>query len=271
MSQTVAAGVSSAQPPNSAIAAQTHVRGKTGADDDPKQTKATHTGESSEASGKQDAVQISPNAQARAYTNRAIIEAFKNVGLPVGAIPQDLRDEMEGLLAEHPKLANASADGQSPIDKIAGEFTPEKTADRIYGFAVSWYEKWRTDQKLEDSEESRKQFSEYIGKAVDKGIGEARQILGKVPDSIKAGIDETQSLVHSKLDDFVENGLATSADDLAAARDYGLSFNASFAGAAQNRKAFMTNMLDRVDQDGTLRLDSANSDEQTGSSLKVTG
>lgn len=93
----------------------------------------------------------------------------------------------------------------SPLD-----ISPEATAGRIVGFALGFFDKYAKQNGLEDNEEGRRQFADFIGGAISQGIDEARGILGALnaldPDT-GANIDKTASIISSRLEEFVKKGL----------------------------------------------------------------
>ena len=93
----------------------------------------------------------------------------------------------------------------SPLD-----ISPEATAGRIVGFALNFFDRYAKKNGLENNEEGRKQFADFIGGAISQGIEEARGILGALnaldPDT-GSNIDKTASIITSRLDEFVKKGL----------------------------------------------------------------
>lgn len=87
--------------------------------------------------------------------------------------------------------------------------SPEATADRIADFALNFFGKYAEKHGLENNEEGRQAFVDFIGKAVSQGIDEARGILGALnalnPDITK-NIDSTFELIQKRFGDFVKNG-----------------------------------------------------------------
>ena len=219
-----------------------------------------------------DSVRLSIDVQVRSYSNQLIMRAQRDAGLAIpGADPSqtDLTQELADLATANPTLVTKDDSGQSAADKLAADFAPDKVANRIVGFSTSYYDQWRTQHKLTDGQDARQQFADYIGKAVDSGIGDAKRMLGNVASSISDNIKSTQDQVHSLLDDFVKNGQTKTPEELAQAHSYGLSFNASFQAQSGDRGSFMKEMAARLNPDGTLRLDSPNA--SVGSTLSVTG
>jgi len=87
--------------------------------------------------------------------------------------------------------------------------SPEATADRIAGFALNFFGKYAENNKLENNEDGRRQFAEFIGKAINQGISEARNILGALqalnPD-VSSNIDKTSDIIQQRLENFILNG-----------------------------------------------------------------
>lgn len=226
-------------------------------------TKETKRGEDTEAasSDKADAVadeknapvdrvELSTHEQIRGMMTRALYEAFNRVreemrsALAPEDRKEDVGEKLLGLLADRSKLTEADATGQRPIDRLAAEYTPEKTSDRIFNFATSFYDMWRKER--EDTEETRQAYADYIGKAIDRGFGEAQNLLGALPDSVQAGINKTHELVFEKLGDFVKNGQTKTAEELSAAQAEGLRENQEYRAVSNDPVALMKKRLDAV-------------------------
>jgi len=90
--------------------------------------------------------------------------------------------------------------------------SPKATAGRIVDFALGAYDRYRENNKLEDTEEARAQFAEFIGGAINQGIAEARDILTAL-NSLTAEVDSnitlTADIIQERLADFVANGLSS--------------------------------------------------------------
>ncbi len=88
--------------------------------------------------------------------------------------------------------------------------SPDATADRIVGFALGFWDKYAKQHGLEDTEEGRQAFADFIGGAINKGIGEARGILtalSALSPEIDDNINKTSDIIQNRLKDFVSNGL----------------------------------------------------------------
>ncbi len=96
---------------------------------------------------------------------------------------------------------------QDALTKLQEYFSPEKTAGRILDVATSFFGVSETGQTEGNNEAARRKFADFIGKAIDTGFRQARQILGPLPEEIEAGVTKTHVLVFSGLEDFVKNGV----------------------------------------------------------------
>jgi hypothetical protein len=88
--------------------------------------------------------------------------------------------------------------------------SPDATADRIVNFALQFFSKYSENNGLANDEEGRRQFADFIGSAINKGIGEARDILQGLQvlsGNVNNQIDETADIISRRLEDFVANGL----------------------------------------------------------------
>ncbi len=87
--------------------------------------------------------------------------------------------------------------------------SPEATATRIVEFALGFFENYASRHKLNDDEEGRAAYVEFISKAVYKGIDEARGILNALnalnPD-VNGNIDKTTDLINQQFERFIVNG-----------------------------------------------------------------
>lgn len=89
--------------------------------------------------------------------------------------------------------------------------SPEATAQRIADFALGFFSKYAEQHGLEDNEEGRKQYADFIGAAIGQGIAEARDILtalSALNPEVNNQIDETASIISQRLEDFIANGLS---------------------------------------------------------------
>lgn len=85
--------------------------------------------------------------------------------------------------------------------------SPQATAERIVGFATNFYQAFRQQNPQLDDEDGLEQFMQEIGKGIDQGFADARDILTglkKLEGKVATDIDETYSLTQQGLQDFRE-------------------------------------------------------------------
>lgn len=117
------------------------------------------------------------------------------------------------MAAQAPQSADNSADTSTGATTETGlnktysneDTSPQATADRIVSFATNFYQAFREQNPELNDKDGLEQFMQEIGKGIDQGFADARDILtglkkleGKVADDI----DETYSLIQQGLQDF---------------------------------------------------------------------
>lgn len=109
------------------------------------------------------------------------------------------------------QLMNNAMKSFSPDDVMKGMqdyFSPEATAGRIVDFATMFFPLSDEFKDGGDTEETRKAFSERMGKAIQKGFDDAIGTLGgNYSGTVGEGVDKTHELVFKGLDDFVKKGM----------------------------------------------------------------
>ncbi|MDR0361391.1 MAG: DUF5610 domain-containing protein [Planctomycetota bacterium] len=95
----------------------------------------------------------------------------------------------------------------SLLDNLKEYFSPRNTADRIVDFASSFFPMSEQFKANGDTEGARSEFAETMREAIQKGFDQAMGKLGKVPGSVRDGIDETHRLTFQGIDDFVKYGM----------------------------------------------------------------
>jgi len=85
---------------------------------------------------------------------------------------------------------------------FTGDFTPEATAGRIRDFALSMFGTGVGNHTTEDTPESRREYTEYILPAIQKGFDEARAILGALAPEVESGISLTWTQIQEGLNQF---------------------------------------------------------------------
>ena len=95
--------------------------------------------------------------------------------------------------------------------------SPQATADRIVGFATNFYQAFRDQNPELNDEDGLEQFMQEIGKGIDQGFADARDILTglkKLEGKVATDIDETYSLIQQGLQEFKERTLKPKTDDI---------------------------------------------------------
>ncbi len=126
------------------------------------------------------------------------------------------KGQAQGIVLDraYEKLRAVVGDARTALGLAEGEeidTSPNATADRIADFAINFFSKYAENNGLEDNEEGRKAFADFIGGAINQGIEEAKGILTALPafdPEIQAGVEDTASYIQKRLDDFVKNGLS---------------------------------------------------------------
>ena len=96
--------------------------------------------------------------------------------------------------------------------------SPQATADRIVGFATNFYQAFREQNPELNDEDGLEQFMQEIGKGIDQGFADARDILTglkKLEGKVATDIDETYSLIQQGLQEFKERTLKPKTEDIA--------------------------------------------------------
>lgn len=143
-----------------------------------------------------------------AFSFSASFEFLQNIsgGSPVarGETPETT----DGGESAQTESAGAESTGETDLlAKLKEFFSPEKTAQRILDFALHFFP-MSSYGKEGNTEDTRQNFSDFIGKAIQTGFDQAFQILGTIPGEVKSTADKTHDLVFQGLDNFVKNGLS---------------------------------------------------------------
>ena len=126
------------------------------------------------------------------------------------------KKEAMGIVLEraYDKLRGVVGDARAALGIPEGaeiDTSPDATANRIADFALGFFGKYAENNGLENNEEGRAQFAEFIGAAISQGIEEARGILDSLSalnGEVNTDIDSTASIIQDRLNDFVKNGMA---------------------------------------------------------------
>lgn len=95
-----------------------------------------------------------------------------------------------------------AADPEETLTRLREAFTPQKTARRIAEFALSRYAR----RGEADTPEARAAYRDGILPAIERGYGEALELLGTLPEEVRAGLEETIRRVRDLLEVFVREG-----------------------------------------------------------------
>jgi len=85
------------------------------------------------------------------------------------------------------------------------DVSPEATAERIVSLSTGFFEAFKKQHAGEDESEVRQKFMDTIGKGIERGFAEAREILdglGVLEGDIANSIDQTHSLIQDGLANF---------------------------------------------------------------------
>ena len=103
-------------------------------------------------------------------------------------------------------VESAKADlGVSPDTSF--DVTPEATANRIVDFALLAFSQFQENHTDLSEEDVRTEFVEFIGKAIGKGVEEARDILtglNALTEEVDADITTTVDIINQRLQEFAD-------------------------------------------------------------------
>ena len=97
--------------------------------------------------------------------------------------------------------------------------SPEATADRIFNFAVGFYDAFCIQHPELDDETSRESFVDLVWGAVQQGIQESRDILAviaPIDEPVSADIDKIARILENKFTQFLESNSPESASGIVA-------------------------------------------------------
>lgn len=142
-------------------------------------------------------------ARRRAELNGAILETSLTVSISAGNQPLQLlfRSALEQLNEIlRPEFGEAAIE-----NAVSQDNTPEGTAGRIVTLATGFFASFAAQRPDADPAQLRRDFLELIGRGIDRGFAEAREILGglKVLEGdVATSIDKTYALVRQGLEAF---------------------------------------------------------------------
>lgn len=158
----------------------------------------------------------SASQMSRELSNATLLSALEEVSISSGNKAMTLLyraaiDAIDEYLAPT-KGPNAT---QRAFDEGV-DTSPEATAGRIVDFSTQFFSVYQGQNSSLSYEEQVDGFLEVIGGAIDKGIGEAKDILEGLQvyeGSIAEDVEATQALVHQGLEEFRERMLGESSQE----------------------------------------------------------
>lgn len=136
------------------------------------------------SSGFEDMMEFSPEAMAAARDANSIYQEMGSKLEPLKTLVEDALKEQSSLSFE--KKQSLQEKAQELLD---GYFSAENTADRIFGFAFSFF----------NGSQDRTAFAEEMKGYIDQGFAKAEKMLGGLADISY----ETRDLIYKKIEDFV--------------------------------------------------------------------
>ncbi|MFH1023203.1 MAG: DUF5610 domain-containing protein [Planctomycetota bacterium] len=110
---------------------------------------------------------------------------------------QAIRERYVGISGTTPEGDSSAAPGETGVqgllDRLMDEFSPEKTADRIFDFATKGFH---------PEEDTPGSFRDFILPWIEKGYQQAREDLGSLLDQVETEIARTMELVRERFDAF---------------------------------------------------------------------
>ncbi len=105
------------------------------------------------------------------------------------------------ILSPEEHIANAEKYGSFEAYQQA-EWSPEKVSARITGFALPRFEEWygQGQNKKLSREDAVDEFAEMITHSIQTGYDRAMDILGDIPDEVRAELEKTLQLTHEQIE-----------------------------------------------------------------------
>lgn len=123
----------------------------------------------------------------------------ESLGLLLKSAIEGINDVLRPELGDN-AIENAYASGL--------DVSPEATAERIVSLSTAFFSRYAENHPEKDLQTALDDFVALIGKGIDQGFKEARQILDGLQvlqGDIASNIDRTYELVQQGLQSFVEN------------------------------------------------------------------
>lgn len=153
---------------------------------------------------------ISALKQSKQQQNIAILQASEKVALSSGNNSLSLlyKTALEGINKELEPIFGKNA--AQKIYDSGIDTSPEATAERIVGFATSLFTLYQQQKPSDDKEQQLNDFMEVIGKGINQGFEDAKNILKGLQvfnGEIEQGVAKTYELVMQGLQSFREKML----------------------------------------------------------------
>ena len=151
---------------------------------------------------------LSIKEQSKLEQNRQILEATLEVSLSAGNRSMEVlyRAAIENINAElQPTMGEEAI--QTAYD-TGLDVSPEATADRIVSMSTAFFGSYSKQHPEMSQDEALESFVSVISGGIDKGFGEARDILdglNVLEGDIAENIDKTYDLVQEGLKAFVDS------------------------------------------------------------------
>jgi hypothetical protein len=134
--------------------------------------------------------------------------------LQLGSGEKPNAQKAQGIVLEraYERLRQVVGEARTDLGIAEGaeiDTSPDATANRIADFALGFFSKYAENNGLANDEAGRKQYVDFIGKAVAQGIDEARGILGALnalSGDVSTNIDKTSEVINQRFQNFIANG-----------------------------------------------------------------
>ncbi len=152
---------------------------------------------------------VSEMAHAKKEMNAAILQSAVDVNINTGndSLSLVLKTALDGINKALQESTGEVNSLQAAYD--AGiDVSPEATASRIVSLSTGFFGQYQESHPEMEFEEALISFVDIISGGIDKGFGEAREILSSLEvleGDIASNVDQTYKLVQQKLDSFLES------------------------------------------------------------------
>lgn len=146
---------------------------------------------------------------AKSSQNSAILQAHYNISIKAGEESNTLmfKTAIDAINKELEPILGEKNAAEKAFDNSI-DFSPEAVADRIVGFATSFFSLYQQQNQDKELETQLNDFLDIVGGGVDKGFGEAKDILdglGVFEGEVEENANKTYDLIFSGFDKFKES------------------------------------------------------------------